>query len=173
MRLMAVCLFLITPFLSGARIEGRVVDQLGQPVRQATVRLGIRSVFVSPTGTPQPIYVDVTDGEGKFTFDSLPPGDYAVSSSREGFTEAPGTRPLITLGAADTKSGLQLTLIAGAAISGHVMDQDGFPVGGIAVSLLILEYRSDGPESADMLMPLPTTSANSAFPKSPQVAIIW
>src|SRR4029079_19640111 len=66
---------------AGRSIGGIAVDESGGVLPGVTVT-------VVPTGTPQaePL-MQVTDGEGKFTFDDLEPGTYTVVLSLPGFEE--------------------------------------------------------------------------------------
>lgn len=57
-----------------ASLRGVVQDSTGRPMRGATVRL---------TGTP---YVAAVDEQGRFAFDTLPPGTYAVVAQHDEYT---------------------------------------------------------------------------------------
>lgn len=56
-----------------AALEGTVLDSLGQPMRDATVRLA---------GTP---YRTALDAQGRFRFDTLPAGGYSVAVEQRGY----------------------------------------------------------------------------------------
>lgn len=56
-----------------ATLEGTVLDSLGQPMREATVRLA---------GTP---YRMALDAQGRFRFDTLPAGGYSVAIEQRGY----------------------------------------------------------------------------------------
>jgi protocatechuate 3,4-dioxygenase beta subunit len=57
-----------------ASLRGVVQDSTGQPLRDAVVRLG---------GTP---FATRADDRGRFQFDSLPPGTYAVAAQHDEYT---------------------------------------------------------------------------------------
>jgi protocatechuate 3,4-dioxygenase beta subunit len=90
-----------------------------------------------------------TDGDGRFVFRNLVPGQYTVRAQREGhFSAAPGVRgePLsmvtssVTLSAGNAAPEVQLTLVRGATISGRVRDANGRPAPDLSVTTHQIEY---------------------------------
>jgi hypothetical protein len=142
----------------GGVITGRVVDELGEPVPDATVQV-LRSQFVQgqrrllPGGR-----MDQTNDIGEFRLFGLSPGQYFLSAilrsiapiaenslDRIGYatTYYPGTTDLgsaqrLAVGPGDTVSGIEVQLVATrtASISGTAMDSTGRPLSGGGVSLL-------------------------------------
>lgn len=62
-------------------IQGKVVDQEGKAVPGATVTITSKALVQGKLTT-------ITNNEGKFRFVALPPGEYDVEASLEGFTPA-------------------------------------------------------------------------------------
>ncbi|HYP07389.1 MAG TPA: carboxypeptidase-like regulatory domain-containing protein, partial [Bryobacteraceae bacterium] len=118
-----------TPVGTGT-ISGKVLAAEGGPVRKA-------AVFLLWNGTPRSTATAITDGAGQFRFDALPPGDYDLRSSREGFgsavfgaTEGSLIGKPIRLASGEQRSGIVLTLVRAASIAGVVRDVDGEPLPG-------------------------------------------
>src|ERR1700712_4758664 len=66
--------------LATGRITGRVTSaETGDPLRNARVSL-------TPSAGDRPLVL--TDAEGRFGFDSLPPGSYAISAAKSGYASA-------------------------------------------------------------------------------------
>jgi protocatechuate 3,4-dioxygenase beta subunit len=98
----------------------------GDPLRNARVVL-------SPAAGDAPLVL--TDAEGRFTFNLLPPGTYSVSASKSGYANSAssarnGTTPstVVQLGAGATMAGVTVPLARGAVISGRILDESGDPL---------------------------------------------
>jgi uncharacterized protein (DUF2141 family) len=109
-----------------------------QPVRRASVVLSNTSTGLQRT--------DVTDDEGKFTFDQLPPGRYTLEASKGGYVRMPyGARrydmPGTPIALADGQqlSNLQIELPRGAVIAGTVLDPTGKPP--VGTTVLLMQWR--------------------------------
>jgi protocatechuate 3,4-dioxygenase beta subunit len=111
----------------GAAIEGRVVDEEGEPVANLIVsasRLGYGPYGRRPVAVRQ----DVTDDLGRFRVHSLPAGDYYVEAAPDPMRaltqrEAPGPRPpglarTYYPGTANAGEARQVTLAVGRDVSG-------------------------------------------------------
>jgi Carboxypeptidase regulatory-like domain len=121
--------FRLTPL---AFVSGKVIDESGDPVRNARVMLFVEShqggiKRISPRGA------DTTDDEGYYEFAALAPGNYFVSvsakpwyafhlspSARSGGSSSPGPTPLdvgypttYNNGATDSQSATPFPLLAG------------------------------------------------------------
>ena len=147
-----------------ASLEGRVVNTLTvEPIRKAYVMLtaivspGFMSVGLPP-GLPQST-VAPSDGDGKFSFEKLEPGQYTLSAEKPGFVRqsfAPPGLPRssggLTLAPGERMRGLEFKLTPQAVIRGKVLDEDGEPVALVSVQVqqhLGWEMRSPGPTTDD------------------------
>lgn len=107
---------------SSGAITGRVVDENGQPVINATV-------YIRPaTTTPSGYYPVPTDRDGAFQINDLDRGDYYLHATMPGYTtplrEPRGAAPTIyRLGDSAT-----LTLIKGGVVTGTVINANGDPI---------------------------------------------
>lgn len=79
----------------------------------------------------------LTDDEGKFRFDSVPPGDYRVVSSRTGFIAARRSgAATISVSPGGRVSNVTHALLPQAVLAGRVVDEDGEPVQGAQIQVL-------------------------------------
>lgn len=118
-------------------VSGIVVDaSSGDAVRKAVVRL-------TRQGTPAAWAILRTDSSGRFRFDGLPAGKYALRATKAGVgTAIYGANSVRELGEfveltdGQTRDGLKLRFIHTGSISGKVLDADGDPVVGVAITLM-------------------------------------
>lgn len=108
-----------------AQIQGRVVDDRGQPVARAKVRAlrgGVQDneMFVAMTGAKAAAQ---TASDGTFTLDDLVPGRVRLQASARCF--APTQSERVAVEASQTLRDVVLTLGHGGAIAGRIL----FPVG--------------------------------------------
>lgn len=105
----------------GAVVTGRVLSPSGEPARQAEVRVQGTEVFA---GT-------VTDGEGRYRLDGVPPGRRAIEAEQEGLRVQ---RELdVRLG----ENNLDLVLEGGGVeVSGRVVGPLGEPIANARVTLM-------------------------------------
>lgn len=127
--LCGICLSALTGVHAQVRddtISGRLVDQSGEAVAGAMIRLG-------GPGTPREVK---SKGDGSFVFSAVKPGLYSVYAESAGMTltEAARVRP----GEKAT-----LTLVPAGVITGRVTDQNGDPVVEVRVAAS-LTRRNDG-----------------------------
>lgn len=108
----------------GARVSGVVRDDGGAPVVGARVVYDGASDW-SAQGDPRRDAVVTTEG-GAFAFEALPPGSFRFTATDP--TRAPGTSALVTLDGTTERTGIAITLAAGAAVRGRVVDASGQPV---------------------------------------------
>lgn len=144
-----------------ARVSGRVVNQAGEPVRRAVVKL-----------LGNAIYSQTANAEGVFVLDQVQPGAYSLVASGSGYAVqkygaegplvqhcpnyesvagrtgnpvsmqyvrrctagAPGAT--LSLAAGQELKDLRIKLTPNATISGRVLNQDGEPVRGWSVELV-------------------------------------
>jgi hypothetical protein len=124
-------------------IVGQVLDaSTGAPVAEAIVRLSMPKYLDSLPTTPKGRVM--ADDEGRFFFTDLPPGDYFLQASKDGF--APGTfgqrrawgqSQLVSLGEHERLTDITLRVWKYGVIAGTVVDEAGEPVVGVAVRALI------------------------------------
>jgi hypothetical protein len=123
---------------SGASVSGRVTNSAtGAPVVRAHVIFyGERQRFGALTGV-----------DGKFSISPLPGGKYSISA------EAPGFQPLplydtssnhLTLRSGERKNDMDIALTPSGSISGRILDGEGRPLQGVALSVLSLEGVIEG-----------------------------
>src|SRR5436190_945647 len=130
--LISACTLAAQPRPGTGSIEGLVFNSLtSAPVRKATVILT----------APQIRLIADTDAEGRFQFQGLPAGSYRISASRVGFFDRPTRRP-ITLGQDDHVTNAEIRLPPQGVITGHVLDEDGDPVGDARVAIFKQVYRN-------------------------------
>ncbi len=112
-------------------LQGSVVDSVsGQPIPHALVRLTANSHRATLTGS-----------EGKFQFEGLPAGSVTLQAGKPGYLDNDafgpwsGTRSLFQFGPGAAPAILKLT--PENVISGQVSDENGEPLEGFTVSVLI------------------------------------
>ena len=112
-------------------------SDLGRPIRRATVTLTSVSTRVGRR--------TVTDAEGRYIFDAIPPGEYTLSAMKPGYLEMalgarrPGPRvpgTILKLGAGQKRDRTNLSLPRGSVIAGNVTDEFGDPAMGVSVRAL-------------------------------------
>src|SRR5277367_1746010 len=121
----------ITPASNGesATVAGHVLRlDTGEPLKRARVTLR------SHPGEEFSV-LTLTDEQGHFLFEDIPPGSYVLEVSRDGYVDAEAIR---TLAPGQNMTNLVFRLSHTAAISGHVFDEDGEPIAKAAV----ITYRA-------------------------------
>lgn len=117
-----------------------VAADTGQPVRYAYLRV--------TSGELRGGRAAVTDANGRYRLEELPPGRYTVTASKTGFVPVtfgqrrvlePGT-PL-EIGEGETLDEIDLALPRGSVITGQVVDEVGEPLAGVGVRAMRHEYR--------------------------------
>lgn len=127
------------------RIEGTVLSLNGEAVRKATVRL--QGGIAQPGQLPGN-YSESTDNAGKFAFEDVAAGRYALSVEKAGFVttrygarsnNSPGTQLVLTEGM--ELKGLAIKMTPQGVIAGKVLDQDGDPLTGVQVQAMRYAYQ--------------------------------
>ncbi len=103
-----------------------------EPVLRAHVMLRSLSTQPGPPTQTQ-TYGALTDAEGKFSITPVPAGTYLVVVDRVGFVSNAQPRPF-ELKASDKKDDIKIALMPHGGITGRVVDANGDPVEGAAVS---------------------------------------
>jgi hypothetical protein len=141
------------------RLEGKVLNSVtGAPVRKAQVVLtgmatsAPRQVPGQAFTPPAPTQLAATtDGEGRFVFEGLDAGSYAVVPIRDGFQNLATmgrSSEQILLAPGEEKRDLILKIEPLSVISGHVRDADGDPVRRAQVGVMTYQYTAKGRELA-------------------------
>jgi carboxypeptidase family protein len=121
-----------------AILSGRVLAaDTGRPMKRARV-------LVSGGGRPRAV---TTDELGRYQVSGLPAGTYTISATKAGFVDATyGQRRWLRPGApvqlADGQqaTNIDLRLMRGGVITGHVIDEDGDPLARAMVNVLRYQY---------------------------------
>lgn len=124
----------------GIKVEGEVVDEGGNPIAGARVRVvDQQSRAIDPT---QQIEREVETGEdGRFVFPHVNEGFKRVTASKEAF--ATQTKASLQLRKGVDPDFLSFTLGAGVELRGSVVDQNGEPVVGAVVNAQPVRRRTN------------------------------
>jgi hypothetical protein len=119
------------------RIEGVVLDAAShQPVKKAVVSMNFTGTV--STGTqyqdPPPVTTDVI---GTFAFHNLPTGQYQLTVMHQNYPQSRMGGPRKTIQGSDggNAGSITMELVPGAAVSGHIVDEDGDPLSGCMVEV--------------------------------------
>jgi len=121
----------------GATLHGRVVDDLGQPVGDARVRLGPSSKAFESLWEAE---VQHTTPDGRFAFPLLPAGRWSGTVTRPGHSHC----LLEEFDSGAASDALEIVLPRGACIRGTVLDARGAP----AVATLLELTLSNAPDDS-------------------------
>jgi protocatechuate 3,4-dioxygenase beta subunit len=135
-----------------AVVVGQVVDGTsGEPIPEAIVRLSMPAVLPTLATTPRGRVV--ADSEGRFFFTDLPAGEYALSTSKDGYVAGTyGQRrisargELLSLKEGERRTDVVLPVWKYAVIGGTVLDEAGEPVVGVAVRALVKDVVAGHPK---------------------------
>jgi len=132
------------------QITGQVLRaDNNEPIPRAIVSInpmGGRGITV--TASPQSTRTDVN---GVYTFTTVTPGNYTLSAQHAGFINemymraVVGTIPeTVTVAAGETRSKIDIRLLAAGVISGTVLDEDNQPLENAQVAAVRIRYQKGG-----------------------------
>jgi Carboxypeptidase regulatory-like domain len=132
-----------SPAKQNATVSGTVLRlDTGEPLKKA--RVGLQNHSNGETS-----FFELSDEQGHFVFDNVPPGPYDLQVSRNGFVDAqygqkkPGALgAILTLTPGQRVTDLVFKLWHAAAISGHVYDEDGQPIAKAEVIVYRASHRA-------------------------------
>ncbi len=136
-------------------IVGQVVDaSTGAPISEAIVRLTMPKYFEDPT-TPKGRVM--ADGEGRFFFTDLHPGEYFLQATKDGYApgtygqrRAEGQSQLLSLAEGERLADVTLRVWKHGVIAGTVVDEAGEPVVGVAVRALVKNVVAGRPRYGNL-----------------------
>jgi protocatechuate 3,4-dioxygenase beta subunit len=108
----------------GTAVSGLVSAPDGSPVAGARVVYSGASDWAQQADPRHD--AAVSDDEGRFRFDALPPGSFRFVARHQAY--APGTSELVTLDGTSERGGVNIQLEAGATLTGTVENGDGEPM---------------------------------------------
>jgi carboxypeptidase family protein len=142
-----------------SRISGQVIeDGTNTPVADARVFVVLDAERAPDGSLPDTL----SDRNGRYRFDMLPPGRYHIAAQKEGFAPPmdPSTMQTIEVAAGQVLEDVTVSLRRGGAFAGHVLDPQGHPIANVGVTALLKrlnlnEQRAGVPPpfGAPLLMP--------------------
>jgi large repetitive protein len=142
-----------------AVIHGRVTDDGGRPIARAIVTVA----GVQPGGARTAI----TDDDGRFSIDSLPPGRYPVGASRPEFVatqygqDSPDGPGVLVVVSDRDRVEANVVLPRGSSISGSLIDAAGDPVAHSGVT--VARWTGDGHQRTPRYVRGAATDGRGAF----------
>src|SRR5258706_12158872 len=128
------------------RVSGQVIeDGTNTPVADARVFVVLDDERAAPDGSPAET---LSDRDGRYRFDTLPPGRYHVAAQKDGFAPPmdPSTMQIFEVAAGQVLDGLTVSLRRGGAFAGRVLDPQRQPLANVAVTALLKRLnRNDQP----------------------------
>ena len=125
-----------------ASVEGTVVE-LGTNTPLSKATLDLRSVTDTAVRYPA-----VTSDNGRFVIRNIPPGQYTVSASRTGYVRSQygqrgpnGNAAILTVEPGKSFSGVRISMMPSAAISGRVSDREGAAVANAQMHAWRVSYK--------------------------------
>jgi protocatechuate 3,4-dioxygenase beta subunit len=137
------------------RVSGRVTNALtGEPLRKVSVVLtpaGAQQQGMGPLGALRSGLSTVTDANGVYRIENVPPGTYRVLGERAGFLKSNqgnwsggGGDARLDISAGTDKAEVNLRLMPQGVVSGRIVDEDGDPLEGVLVNLYRPNTRGAG-----------------------------
>jgi len=137
------------PYVPRLKLAGNVVDVgSGKPIDRFRVRVKKLQSLRGPLYAQPNLWVDFENERGDFSADLVGPGIYQIQVAAEGYAPA-WSEPIST----DALKNIVVTLSAGGAISGRVVNDKGEPLSGATVIPLSLA-GGNMPETQDLFLGL-------------------
>jgi hypothetical protein len=137
----------VPPPTGKGRISGTVKDQVGEPVRRASVSI---------SGDMRLDRMTMTDEKGGFSLTDLPSGRFSVTARKAGYPPVSygAKRPFrpgagIFLQEGEHASDIALVLARGAVLTGTVYDEEGVPMPGVPVMAWEVRTSLSGERTLD------------------------
>jgi hypothetical protein len=132
-------------------IEGIVLERgTREPIGDVAVVL-LSAEASELLGNPDPSFSAFTDAQGRFSFKAVPPANYRLVFSRNGYVRQeygqrtfPGAGSLIRLAAAQSMKDLAVEMTPTGSVSGTIRDPDKRPLPGVPVRLMKASYDAEG-----------------------------
>lgn len=108
-------------------VSGIVTDALTHmPVKKTMVTINPNGNFTKPVGSQS----TTTDASGAFTLSNLQAGHYRLMFQQQSYPQARfgGVTKTVEIKAGESAGSVNVELIPGAAVSGHIVDEDGDPL---------------------------------------------
>ena len=150
-------------------IQGVVLDAVShQPIRKAAVSVIFfggpmpgQTPDQNPGLTKEGPRTVITDASGAFTFSNLSAGQYQLTVMHQNYPEAflGGTHKSVQLSATDMTPRVTVELTPGAALSGHIVDEDGDPLSGC----LVEPHPAKNPDGGVAMMREPMTHEDGSY----------
>jgi hypothetical protein len=152
------------PKSAAANLKTEKCSVAGTVVRKGSNEpIHFAHIALASVGEEQKSFHDTTASDGRFSFKDVPPGEYRVTVTRNGFvTESYGARhPMdrglpLTLSSGKQADDLIFRLTPAAIITGHVRDENGEALPWAQV-IALLSYFVQGKRT---LMPASTSTTN-------------
>jgi protocatechuate 3,4-dioxygenase beta subunit len=137
------------------RVEGRVINQAGQPLANATVALvGNNRTAEAPL---PPAYTSTSDATGDFSFEDIEPNTYRLFAQRSGYLEfvytLPDGRVVIPVAEGERRN-IEVKMTAPSFLSGRVTDENGEPFPDARVTVYHVN-RVNGKRQLTAFSPVP------------------
>jgi protocatechuate 3,4-dioxygenase beta subunit len=133
-------------------LHGAVVDsKTGQPVKGAEIMLrggasGSSGSWAAGMASRSEPAAAISDSDGHFSFDTLAPGRYRVTASRNGYVNRgprPGGMNFVTLSSGQQVTDFVLRLTPSAVIAGRVTTEGDEPLPNVSVEAMKYTYQND------------------------------
>jgi hypothetical protein len=142
-----------------SQVFGQVIeDGTNTPVADARVFVIHDGERAAPDGSPPDT---LSDRNGRYRFDTLPPGRYHIAAQKDGFAPPmdPSTMQSVEVAAGQVLDDVTVSLRRGGAFSGRVLDPQGQPIANVGVTALLKRLNQNDPPAgvapfgAPLLMP--------------------